>query len=71
MDGLSRLVEAFEGSPLADDDPGSPQSDATSVTDCSLASVTTAMETEDLANYGPTIEEHRQHVREFARKSGA
>ena len=71
MDGLSRRVEAFEGSPLADDDPGSPQSDSTSVADCSLASVTTAMETGDLANYGPTIEEHCQHVREFARKSGA
>ena len=64
MEGLAMLAEAFIRQPLAEDDP-SP--DMNSVTDSSLSSENLAMQMEeDLANYGPSLEEHSRHVRQFA-----
>ena len=69
MEGLAALAEAFIRQPLAEDDP-SP--DVNSVTDSSISSENLAMQMEeDLANYGPSLEEHSRHVRQFAQKSGS
>ena len=68
MDGLGSLIDAFERAPLVEDDP---PSDSTSLADCSVASGALVMETDDLANCGPSMEEHSRHVRQCAQKSGS